>query len=105
MQNLLSKRVVAIATGMRHLPMATFATKKGPLDGKQKGDEKVYFDKQDQQTLQKLLKKLQDQEKQQKAEENSADKHADALKKLLKDHKIAENQEFINDLLEWRKKL
>jgi hypothetical protein len=51
------------------------------------------------------LKKLQDQEKQQKAEENSADKHADALKKLLKDHKIAENQEFINDLLEWRKKL
>ena len=104
--------MVTIANGMVHpmgvIPyqMATFATtKKGPLDGKQKGDEKVYFDKQDQQTLQKLLKKLQDQEKQQKAEENSADKQADALKKLLKDHKIAENQEFINDLLEWRKKL
>jgi len=40
--------------------MASFATKKGgPLDHKEKGDEKVFFDKSDQEALKKLLKKLQ----------------------------------------------
>ena len=87
--------------------MAAFATKKGPLDGKEKGDEKVFFDKEDQQALKKLLKKLQDQEKQVKAEETESEKHAAALKKLFGNHKIDPdtNKDFFEGLLEWRKKI
>lgn len=92
MQNLIVKRVATFsAVRAVSLPMATFATKKaGPLDGKEKGDEKVFFDKEDQAALKKLLKKLQDQEKVIKAEEENADKHQKGLKKLFKDHHISE---------------
>jgi hypothetical protein len=87
--------------------MATFATKKGPLDGKEKGDEKVFFDKEDQAALKKLLKKLQDQEKQVKAEDETASKHELSLRNLFKDNKIDEdkNKDLFKDLLEWRKKI
>jgi len=109
MQNLIVKRVATFsAVRAVSLPMASFATKKGfPLDGKEKGDEKVFFDKEDQAALRKLLKKLQDQEKVVKAEEENADKHHKALKKLFKEHQIEEdkNKEFFEALLEWRKKI
>jgi len=87
--------------------MATFATKKGPLDGKEKGDEKVFFDKEDQAALKKLLKKLQDQEKQVKAEDETESKHELSLRNLFKDNKIDEdkNKDLFKDLLEWRKKI
>ena len=90
MQSLIAKRVATMSVLRRSvsLPMATFATKKGPLDGKEKGDEKVFFDKEDQTALKKLLKKLQDQEKQVKADEETASKHELSLKNLFKDNNI-----------------
>jgi len=39
----------------------TFAS--GPLDDKSKGDEKVFFNKEDQKVLNALLKKMQTQAK------------------------------------------
>jgi small-conductance mechanosensitive channel len=108
MQSLIAKRVatMSVLRSSVSLPMATFATK-GPLDGKQKGDEKVFFDKEDQTALKKLLKKLQDQEKQVKAEEETASKHELSLKNLFKDNNIDEekNKDLFKDLLEWRKKI
>jgi small-conductance mechanosensitive channel len=108
MQSLIAKRVVTISVlrSSVSLPMVTFATK-GPLDGKQKGDEKVFFDKEDQTALKKLLKKLQDQDKQVKADEETASKHELSLKNLFKDNNIDEekNKDLFKDLLEWRKKI
>jgi hypothetical protein len=89
------------------LPMATFTTKKSPLDGKEKGDEKVFFDKEDQAALRKLLKKLADQEKKVKDEDETASKHEQSLRNLFKHNKIEEdkNKDLFMDLLEWRKKI
>ncbi len=105
MQSLITKRILGTRVMTSALPIATFATKKGPLDHKEKGDEKVFFDKEDQAALKKLLKKLQDQEKLQKSD--GAEKHTDQLKKLFKDHKIDEaaHSDFFEALVEWRKKI
>ena len=99
--------VLRSSTSGVSLPMATFATKKSTLDAKEKGDEKVFFDKEDQASLRKLLKKLQEQEKQVKAEDETASKHEQSLRNLFKQNKIEEdkNQELFKDLLEWRKKI
>ena len=109
MQTLIAKRVATMSAlrSSVSLPMATFATKKGPLDGKEKGDEKVFFDKEDQASLKKLLKKLQDQEKQAKAEDETANKYEQSLRNLFKDNNIDEdkNKDLFKDLLEWRKKI
>ena len=69
--------------------------------------KKVFFDKEDQASLRKLLKKLQEQEKQVKAEDETASKHEQSLRNLFKQNKIEEdkNQELFKDLLEWRKKI
>ena len=108
MQSLIAKRVatMSVLRSSVSLPVATFATK-GPLDGKQKGDEKVFFDKEDQASLKKLLKKLQDQEKQAKAEDETANKYEQSLRNLFKDNNIDEdkNKDLFKDLLEWRKKI
>ena len=111
MQSLVVKRVAALSTlrasVMNMSQAVSFSTggKKGPLDGKQKGDEKVFFDKEDQAALRKLLKKLNDQEKQAKAEVGSIEKHEKALEKVFFDHKIDgdKHKDFFQALLEWRK--
>ena len=74
------------------------------MKDKSKGDEKNFFTKEDQKALQSLLKKMQNQTK---VLEKDEDKHADALKKVLKDHKINadEHKDFFDALLEWRKKI
>ena len=107
MQNLVLRRSATILSRSAQLPLATFATKKGPLDGKEKGDEKVFFDKEDQQALKKLLKKLQEQEKQVKAEESQISKHEEALKSIFDKHHISPttNKEFFDALVEWRKNI
>ena len=107
MQNLILRRSATLLSRSAQLPLATFATKKGPLDGKERGDEKVFFDKEDQQALKKLLKKLQEQEKQVKAEEKEVGKHEEALQKLFAKHKLDDkaHKDFFEALIEWRKNI
>ena len=85
--------------------VSNFTFTSGPLDDKSKGDEKVFFNKEDQKVLNNLLKKMQTQAKQQAAE--LPEKHCESLNKLLKDHKINpdENKEFVDALLDWKKKI
>jgi hypothetical protein len=108
MQSLILRRTTAnIMARSSSIPLATFSTKKGPLDGKEKGDEKRFFDKEDQQALKKLLKKLQEQEKVVKAEEKEVEKHEEELKKVFLKHKIDDKQhkDFFEALIDWRKKI
>jgi hypothetical protein len=81
--------------------------KTGPLDGKEKGDEKQFFNKEDEKLLKGLLKKVQNQAKASEQTPEEVEKSQAALKKLFKDNKIEEsaNQTFFNALLEWKKQI
>ena len=107
MQSLIVKRSTAMAMkGTKTMvTVSNFTFASGPLDDKTKGDEKVFFNKEDQKVLNALLKKMQTQAKQQAAD--LPEKHCEALTKLLKEHKINpdENKDFVNSLLEWKKKI
>lgn len=109
MQSLIFKHTAAQRTltlarpmvAMMNQPMMCFAAK-GPLNEKEKGDEKQFFNKEDEKLLKNLLKKVQTVSK---ASAEGTEKSQDALKKLFKEHKISEdNEEFFNALLEWRTK-
>ena len=108
MQSLIVKRSGAIAAlrastqQMTTTPAFFFAGDN--MKDKSKGDEKNFFNKEDQKALQALLKKLQSQTK---ALEKDEDKHAESLKKVLKDNKINpdDNKDFVTALLDWRKKI
>ena len=83
----------------------SFASK--PLSEKERGDEKQFFNKEDEKVLKNLLKKLQTQSKQAEATEETIEKSATTLTKLFKDHKIieAENKDFFEALIQWKKQL
>lgn len=107
MQSLIAKRTTSMAMRATQtmVTVSNFTFASGPLDDKSKGDEKVYFNKEDQKVLNALLKKMQTQVKQQAAD--LPEKHCESLTKLLKDHKINadEHKEFVNALLDWKKKI
>ena len=107
MQSLIAKRTGAIAVraSQTMVTVSNFTFASGPLDDKSKGDEKVFFNKEDQKVLNALLKKMQTQAKQQ-AEALPA-QHCESLNKLLKNHKInpEENKEFVDALLDWKKRI
>ncbi len=107
MQSLLVKRTTSMAMRATQtmVQVSNFTFASGPLDDKSKGDEKVFFNKEDQKVLNALLKKMQTQAKQQAAELPA--QHCESLNKLLKDHKINpdENKGFVDALLEWKKKI
>jgi hypothetical protein len=107
MQSLIFKRggSMAMRASQNMITTATqFSFATGPLDDKTKGDEKVFFNKEDQKVLNALLKKMQNQAKQQAAELPA--QTCESLNKLLKSHKInpEENKEFVDALLDWKKK-
>lgn len=106
MQSLI-KNTVAIRSSVRALtaavPAMNFATK--PLDGKEKGDEKNYFNKEDEKVLKNLLKKMSAQAKAAEQAPEEVQKSEAALQKLFKQHKLEENKEFFNALLEWKNKI
>ena len=107
MQSLIVKRTTSMAMRATQtmVTVSNFTFTSGPLDDKSKGDEKVFFNKEDQKVLNALLKKMQNQAKQQAAE--LPEKHCESLNKLLKDHKINpdEHKEFVDALLDWKKKI
>lgn len=112
MQSLIAKTVLrdsvlAARTGLYAVPAMSFAAKSGPLAGKEQGDEKQFFNKEDEKVLKNLLKKMQTQSKQAESAEENSEKSATALKKLFKDHKIseAENKDFFQALIDWKKSL
>lgn len=107
MQSLIIKRTSAMAMRATQtmVTVSNFTFASGPLEDKTKGDEKVFFNKEDQKVLNALLKKMQNQAKQQAAE--LPKDQCESLNKLLKDHKINtdEHKEFVDALLEWKKKI
>jgi hypothetical protein len=108
MQSLFAKRSGAImalrASQQQMTSTPAFFFAGDTMKDKSKGDEKNFFTKEDQKVLQALIKKMQNQTK---VLEKDEDKHAEALKKVLKDHKINadDHKEFVDALLEWRKKI
>ena len=66
-------------------PSASFASK---LSDKERGDEKNYFNNEDEKLLKGLLKKMNAQVKQVEKAPEESQKSADALKELFKKHKI-----------------
>ena len=108
MQSLIAKTVLRESlVAARFTPVRAFAAKSGPLEGKEKGDEKQFFNKEDEKVLKNLLKKMQTQTKQAESAEENTEKSASSLKKLFKDHKLSEadNKEFFQALLDWKKSL
>ena len=92
------------AVTMTAVPRMTFAatTKKSTLEKKEVGDEKNYFNKEDEKLLKGLLKKMQNV---QKAEETSTADSEKKLTALFKKHNVAAdgaNAEFFKALLEWK---
>jgi hypothetical protein len=79
-----------------------FASKLGE---KERGDEKNFFNKEDEKLLKGLLKKMTAQAK--AAEQPATQVSADALKDLFKKHKIDEaaNKEFFQALIDWKTKI
>jgi hypothetical protein len=65
MQSLLVKRTTSMAMRATQtmVQVSNFTFASGPLDDKSKGDEKVFFNKEDQKVLNALLKKMQTQAK------------------------------------------
>lgn len=96
---------MAMRASQNMVMMSKCTFSSGPLDDKSKGDEKVFFNKEDQKVLNALLKKMQTQAKQQAAEVPA--ETCESLNKLLKSNKInpEENKEFVDALLEWKKKI
>ena len=107
MQSLIFKRgsSIAIRSSQNMVAFNKFSFANAPLEDKSKGDEKVFFNKEDQKVLNALLKKMQNQAKQQSAEVPT--QSCESLNKLLKNHKInpEESKEFVDALLEWKKKI
>jgi len=109
MQNLIVKGMIA-RTMVRdsRLVVCSFPAMRfsGPLNNKEKGDEKQFFNKEDEKVLKDLLKKMQAQNKQAAAPvEENAEKSAAALKKLFKAHKLNETEHkgFFDALIDWKK--
>ena len=103
MQSLLVKSAArALARDTRMVACMSFSS--NPLGSKEKGDEKQFFNKEDEKVLKDLLKKMQAQAKKAEAPENT-EKSATALKKLFKSHKLSEtdHKAFFDALLEWKK--
>ena len=109
MQSLIAAKRVASQSlrpmMIARVPSMSFAGK--PLGDKERGDEKVFFNKEDEKVLKNLLKKMQTQAKQGEATPAEAEKSTANLKKLFKTHKLDEtaNKEFFDALLEWKKQL
>ncbi len=102
---MLSKRIFALRQALPAQQLRCFAGK-GPLSEKERGDEKQFFNKEDEKVLKNLLKKMQAQ--QQQAEDPAASKKAeDSLRKVFKEHKYNEKEHdaFFQALLEWKKSL
>jgi hypothetical protein len=79
-------------------PMATFSDK---LKDKGSGDEKIFFNKEDERALKKLLKKVKGQSSQ--VESTSSIETAEKeLLKLIKEHNIKSNSTLVGDLLQWK---
>lgn len=94
------------SVAMTYLPVMSFAEKK-PFGEKEKGDEKVFFDKQDEKVLKNLLKKMQAQQKIAEKTKEEVETYETNLKKLFKKHKIDEatHKEFFDSLIEWKKNM
>ena len=104
MQSLMIRSAArALARDTRMVACMSFSTS-NPLGSKEKGDEKQFFNKEDEKVLKDLLKKMQAQAKKAEAPENN-EKSATALKKLFKSHKLSEtdHKAFFDALLEWKK--
>ena len=104
MQSLLVKSAArAIARDTRMVACMSFSS--NPLGSKEKGDEKQFFNKEDEKVLKDLLKKVQGQAKKAEAGEMNTEKSATALKKVFKAHKLSEtdHKAFFDALLEWKK--
>jgi hypothetical protein len=65
MQSLIVKRTTSMAmrATQTRVTVSNFTFTTGPLDDKSKGDEEVFFNKEDQKVLNALLKKMQTQAK------------------------------------------
>lgn len=107
MQSLIAKRALNVTVFSR-VPMMSFATKSSnPLGGKEKGDEKQFFNKEDEKLLKGLLKKMQQQAKAAEGTPEQSEKSVTALKDLFKKHKIDQegNKAFFEALVDWKKQL
>lgn len=107
MNNLIAKCTIMStrsAVAITAVPRMAFAapTKKSTLDKKEVGDEKNYFNKEDEKLLKGLLKKMQQQQKVEESTRTDAEK---GLSALFKKHKVpadGDNADFFKALLEWR---
>lgn len=103
MQSFLAKR--AFPTVFRAPALRAFTTK--PLEGKEKGDEKVFFNKEDEKVLKNLIKKMEIQNEQAKKLADEAPKHSASLSALFKKHGLDEVKQkaFFEELVNWKKQL
>ena len=106
MQNLINFTKTAAVRTMRATMIAQPSATFSKIADKERGDEKNFFNKEDEKLLKGLLKKVAAQSKAAEQAPEVGQKSADALKDLLKKHKIDEatHQELFNSLIDWKNK-
>ncbi|CAD8211321.1 unnamed protein product [Paramecium pentaurelia] len=73
------------------------------LKDKDKGDETVYFTKEDQKLMSKLLKKMKENNDKQKSSSSNEKEDKEDLQKILSRYKINYTDALIDEVLNWKK--
>jgi len=95
-------RTQVVRAAMIAQPSAQFAK----IADKEKGDEKNFFNKEDEKLLKGLLKKMNAQAKAVEQAPEECQKSADALKEIFKKHKLDEatHKTLFDNLVDWKNK-
>ncbi|CAD8087728.1 unnamed protein product [Paramecium primaurelia] len=73
------------------------------LKDKDKGDEKVYFTKEDQKLMQKLLKKMKENNEKPKSSGSNDKEDKEDLQKIFSRYKINYTDALIEEVLNWKR--
>ena len=96
------KRVVprtSILVTRTTLPAMRFSDK---LKDKERGDERQYFNREDERLLRNLLKKMDHQVDKNAVEEDKGERAHRELKDLFKKYDLKSSDSFLQDLVDWK---
>lgn len=103
------KGLIAQGSGMRSVIASQIRSigNMKKLDEKEKGDERLYFNKSDEQLLKDLIKKLHKQTDMVEPTELQTQLNREKLKEILGDHNIdgEKNKDFVEELIIWKRQI
>ena len=104
MQALIKRSAFLVSRVNFQAPQVVRAMGSGPLDEKEKAQEKMYFDKEERKIMEKLLNKLNKQSELDRhhVESSRADSNSQ-LKKIFSKYRIEAPNALLEDLNEWKR--